>query len=256
MRIMTFNLRFDNERDGVNRWKNRREVVTELILKRAPSILGTQEGTPGQLDYLQCHLQGYRMLAGSRPAEDERCQYPTLFYRVDSFRSPENGEFWLSTTPGIHRSKDWDSAFPRMMSYGILEDLERGRELLVMVTHLDHVGRMARLEQARLIRDWWSRRRLPCILMGDFNAKPGSDVHQILTDEKLGWADSWVLLGREEGVESMTHHDFNGNAEKFRMDWILHTPEFESLAAQIVRDHLDGRYPSDHFPYVVDLDWK
>jgi endonuclease/exonuclease/phosphatase family metal-dependent hydrolase len=256
MRIMTFNLRFDNERDGQNRWMNRRRMVTEIVHKHAPTILGTQEGTPVQLDYLQCHLRGYRMLTGVRPAEDQSCQYPTLFYREDAFRSVENGEFWLSTTPQVHRSKNWDSAFPRMMSYGILEDLEVRRELIVMVTHLDHIGPAARLEQARLIRGWWSHRRLPCILMGDFNAEPGSDVHRLLTEEQTGWADSWILLKKAEGIESMTHHDFGGNAEKFRMDWILHTPDFRSLAAYIVRDHMDGRYPSDHFPYVVDLQWR
>ncbi len=256
MRVMTFNLRFDNERDGGNRWRNRRPLVVSLIQRLAPSILGTQEGTPAQLDYLRCELSGYRMLAGARPADDDACQYPTLFCREDSFLCVENDELWLSSTPRVHRSKDWDSAFPRMMSYGILEDREHRRELMVMVTHLDHVGQTARLEQARLIRDWWSGHRVPCILMGDFNDSPGSDVHQLLTDEETGWTDSWIALGHGEGVESMTHHDFNGNAEKCRMDWVLHTRELRSLAAFIVRDHLDGRYPSDHFPYVVDLDWS
>jgi endonuclease/exonuclease/phosphatase family metal-dependent hydrolase len=53
----------------------------------------------------------------------------------------------------------------------------------------------------------------------------------------------------------MTHHDFHGNCCKFRMDWILVTPEFRVLDAFIVRDHMNGRYPSDHFPYTVNLDW-
>lgn len=255
MRVMTFNLRFDNEQDGGNRWENRRLLAASLIQRLAPSILGTQEGTPAQLDYLQCELSGYRMLAGARPADDDSCQYPTIFYRQDSFHCLENDEIWLSSTPQVHRSKDWDSAFPRMMSYGILEELEHRRELIVMVTHLDHMGRTARLEQARLIRDWGSGRRLPSILMGDFNDAPGSDVHRLLTDDDGGWTDSWIALGRGEGVESMTHHDFSGNAEKCRMDWVLHTREFRSLNAFIVRDHFEGRYPSDHFPYVLDLDW-
>lgn len=255
MRVMTFNLRFDNELDGENRWVNRRGVVIQLIERYDPSILGTQEGTPAQLDYLQCRLTGYKMLAGPRPAEDEACQYPTLFYREDAFRNQENGEFWLSLTPGVHRSKNWDSAFPRMMSYGILEDFERNGEMSVIVTHLDHIGQTARLEQARLIRNWQRANHLPCILMGDFNAQPGSSVHQLLIDDHGGWTDSWETLGKGEGVESMTHHDFQGGAGKFRMDWILVTAEFRVLDAFIVRDHLNGRYPSDHFPYVVDLEW-
>jgi len=255
MRVMTFNLRFDNEQDAADGWVYRRRLVVELILKLNPSILGTQEGTPAQLHYLQSELSDYRMLTGTRPADDEACQYPTIFYQPKAFRCLENDELWLSSTPLVHRSKDWDSAFPRMMSYGLLEDLELGRELLVMVTHLDHIGRTARLAQARIIRDWWGGRRVAGILMGDFNDAPGSEVHRLLTDDRGGWIDSWVALGRGEGVESMTHHDFRGNAEKCRMDWVLHTRQLRSLDACIVRDHFDGRYPSDHFPYVVELDW-
>jgi endonuclease/exonuclease/phosphatase family metal-dependent hydrolase len=231
-------------------------VVTQLIKRHGPSILGTQEGTPRQLDYLQCELGGYKMVAGDRPVEDETCQYPTLYYREDRFRWLEAGELWLSSTPAVHRSKNWDSAFPRMMSYGVLEDLEAGRELTVIVTHLDHVGQWARIEQARLIRDWLSRQPGPCILMGDFNDHPGSDVHQLLTDDQGPWKDSWEMLGKAEGVESLTHHDFSGKPEKFRMDWILVTMEFRALSASVVRDHDNGRYPSDHFPFMVDVEWQ
>ncbi|MCU0587325.1 MAG: endonuclease/exonuclease/phosphatase family protein [Syntrophobacteraceae bacterium] len=256
MRVMTFNLRFDNEGDGENRWINRRRLAAQVVQRLGPDLLGTQEGTPAQLDDLQCSLPGYGMASGARPSDDMTCQYPTLYYRQDRFRCIESDDLWLSSTPRAHRSKDWDSAFPRLMSYALLEDLPRGRELMVVVTHLDHMGQTARLEQARLIRAWWSQRRAPGVLMGDFNDAPGSAVHRILTGAPHGWVDTWVALGYGEGVESMTHHDFSGNAEKCRMDWVLATPELRSLMAFIVRDHLEGRYPSDHFPYVVDLDWK
>ncbi len=39
------------------------------------------------------------------------------------------------------------------------------------------------------------------------------------------------------------------------MDWVLTTREFAVLDALIVRDHFAGRYPSDHFPYIVELEW-
>jgi endonuclease/exonuclease/phosphatase family metal-dependent hydrolase len=255
MRIMTFNLRFENDRDGENGWVYRRRIVVQFIEHYAPSLLGTQEGTPAQLDYLARQLEGYRMLAGHRPADDGTCQYPTLFYRKDAFRSIESGEFWLSLTPEIHRSKSWDSAFPRMMSYGIVEDLGCNRQLVVIVTHLDHLVLDARIEQARLIRNWRNGRGLPSVLLGDFNDQPGSTVHQLLADGPGVWRDTWETLGRGEGPESMTHHDFHGNSWKFRMDWILITPDFRVRDAFIVRDHVNGRYPSDHFPYTVDLDW-
>lgn len=88
----------------------------------------------------------------------------------------EGGEFWLSKTPFIHRSKDWDSAFPRMMNYGLMEDCETRRSFWVAVAHLDHIGAEARLEQAKILFGWVNNRSGPRILMGDFNDVPGSDV--------------------------------------------------------------------------------
>ncbi|MEZ4604734.1 MAG: hypothetical protein R2861_15425 [Desulfobacterales bacterium] len=44
MKIMTFNLRFENDRDGDNSWVNRRRMVVDIINRYQPDILGTQEG--------------------------------------------------------------------------------------------------------------------------------------------------------------------------------------------------------------------
>lgn len=255
MRVMTFNLRFENDRDGDDCWKNRRAFLVDVVLGRSPSLLGTQEGTPAQLGYLQEHLHGYRMHAPVRPL-DETCQYPTLFYLEKRFRLQEGGEFWLSRTPAVHRSKDWDSAFPRMMGYGLFEDLECGKVFWAAVTHLDHIGKEARTEQARRIVEWMQGRlQEPRVLMGDFNDLPGSSAHRILTAPDSALQDSWVALAREEGEQSMTHHDFKGVPQKCRMDWILVSHHFLVLDAFVFRDHLGNRYPSDHFPYAVDLDW-
>lgn len=252
IRIMTFNLRFENDRDGPNVWSQRRDLLIETITHWEPDIVGTQEGTLNQLDYLQHHLSGYRMHAPQR-VEDETCQYPTLFYRQSLFRARAGEEFWLSRTPRLHRSKDWDSAFPRMISCGLFEDLMRGERIWLAVTHLDHIGSQARTEQARIIGRWLQGRSGPCIVMGDFNDAPGSLVHRLLTGPEVGLLDTWQVLGREETDTSMTYHGFLGVPSKTRMDWILVSSHFEVAAASIVRDHRQGRYPSDHFPYVADL---
>ncbi|MGA7877712.1 MAG: endonuclease/exonuclease/phosphatase family protein, partial [Desulfoferrobacter sp.] len=168
MRIMTFNLRFENDRDGQNSWSNRKNLVIEVIQKYAPSILGTQEGTQRQLAYLHDCLSGYEMSAPER-SFDETCQYPTLFYRKDKLRVISCGEFWLSKTPHIHRSKNWDSAFPRMMSYSLFEDLDFHKTFWAIVTHLDHIGMEARRQQAKIIAEWIERKSEPVVLMGDFN---------------------------------------------------------------------------------------
>lgn len=252
MRVMTFNLRFENDQDGANAWVHRREPVTRLIRQYAPSILGTQEGKWSQLLYLQNHLPEYHLHAPGRVLDDT-CQYPTLYVRRDTFDVRGGEEFWLSRTPEVHRSKDWDSAFPRMVSCARLRDGKTGGSLWVAVTHLDHMGSEARYEQARILAQWVKTRNGPVILMGDFNDAPGSPVHRVLAVRGRGLRDTWQILGRKEGPESFTHHAFTGIPKKARIDWILVSPHFRVKAATVIRDRFESRYPSDHFPYSADL---
>ena len=255
MQIMTFNLRFENDRDGENSWSHRRDLLVEIIRESCPDVLGTQEGTQSQLAYLEDHLPQYQMQALGR-FWDDTCQYPTLFFRADRVRLVEGGEFWLSRTPSIHRSKDWDSAFPRMMSYGLMTDLEAQKTFWIAVTHLDHMGSEARLKQAEILAEWLSERAGPHILMGDFNDVPQSAVHHRLISPRTGLRDTWQVLLRAEDEASMTHHNFHGVPQQCRMDWILVSREFRVLDAVVVRSNRDGRYPSDHFPYAALLDWE
>jgi endonuclease/exonuclease/phosphatase family metal-dependent hydrolase len=186
---------------------------------------------------------------------DEKSQYPTLFYRHDRVELLEGGEFWLSKSPDVHLSKDWDSAFPRMMNHGLFREKQTGKLLRASVTHLDHMGSEARKQQAGIIRRWIAEQKEPVILMGDFNENPGEIVHGILTSTETGLRDTWQILGREESEESMTSHDFSGVPQKGRLDWILVSRHFSVKDAAIIRDHHGNRYPSDHFPYQAQLEW-
>ena len=252
MRAMTFNLRFENDFDGINHWVNRRDFLVRTILKYRPHVVGTQEGKPSQLKFLEENLHGYCISAGAR-CWDDYCQYPTLYFLESHFALLESREFWLSETPEVHMSKSWDSAFPRMMSYAFLKMRQSGRQLWVSVTHLDHISERARIEGTRMIRDWAFARSAPTLLLGDFNDCPGSEVHRTLNKPLGPFTDSWQALRKPEDHKSYTHHGFTGIPAKGRIDWILTTQEFSVLDSAVVRDHQAGRYPSDHFPLWVDL---
>lgn len=252
MRFITFNLRFENERDGENAWSARREMIVRLIKRYAPSVLGSQEGRWVQLRYLEERLPGYAMQAPTC-VNDDTSQYPTLFVFREASDVVGRESFWLSRTPRVHLSKDWDSAFPRMMSAARLRARSGGTVFWSVVTHLDHAGEEARYRQAEMLADWIASRREPVVLMGDFNDEPGSRTHAVLTAERTGLIDTWETMNREEGEGAFTHHGFEGVPQKARMDWILASRSFEVEGVQILRDREEGRYPSDHFPYLADL---
>ncbi len=253
MRVLTFNIRFENATDGANAWHYRRDLVSEIINRYNPEIVGTQEGRWNQLMDLKERLPEYHLHAPDRVIDDT-CQYPTLFFLKGALTILEGDELWLSETPRIHRSKSWDSGFPRMMSYAKLRCAGSKSTIWACVTHLDHLGPEARIRQASIISEWASSLDEPAVLMGDFNDGPDSKTHAILTSQKTRLRDTWQVLGLPEGVLSATSHGFTGIPKKERIDWVLASPEFLVRDTSIIRDDFQGRYPSDHFPYKADLD--
>jgi endonuclease/exonuclease/phosphatase family metal-dependent hydrolase len=253
MKIMTFNLRFENDRDEENAWVRRRDLVIEIINLYQPDILGTQEGKWTQLTYLQEQLPAYAAVLPGR-VPDPHIQCPTLFFRKNGHRLEEAGDFWLSRTPMVHLSKDWDSAFPRMLTYAGVYRETSGEKIMVADTHLDHVGVEARFQQARIIAQWVNDQKLPVILMGDFNDAPGTRTHALLTQPETRLCDTWERVEGCESQESFTHHGFSGKPQISRMDWILADAAFRVRTARVIRDAFDGRYPSDHFPYMAEID--
>ncbi|NOY68224.1 MAG: endonuclease/exonuclease/phosphatase family protein [Deltaproteobacteria bacterium] len=254
MRVMTFNLRFENNADGKNSWQYRKTLVTDLILTHRPDVLGTQEGKWGQLMYLKAELSDYHAhLPNRKPHEYAQC--PTLFIRKSAFSITGGNDFWLSKTPDVFLSKDWDSAYPRMISFADIVCKKTGKKLCVAVTHLDNIGKIARIRQAELIAGWMTSLHAPVVLTGDFNDAPDSEVHDILAGPGACLKDSWQAAKKGEGPDAFTHHGFTGQPNNTRMDWIFSGNGLEVADVRIIRDHDEGRYPSDHYPYMADLKW-
>ncbi len=252
MRILTFNLRFANPLDGPNQWKYRKELVVETILVLRPDLVGTQEGTVPQLDYLSRHLSGFLPLVAHRQV-DPTCQYPTIFYR-EGFQVQESGEFWLSETPGVHRSLSWNSAFPRMVTYGLFQEAGRDMPFYFINTHLDHVSAQARFQGARLIREFFQDKKEPLILAGDFNEPPDAAVYQEMVRPDRRLLDTWRAVHPKD-YDPPTQHDFTGEPRGHRIDWILISDPFRVINAAIVDYNHQGRYPSDHFPYLAEVEY-
>lgn len=251
-KVMTFNVRFDNPQDGLHAWSFRKGLVARTVLDEAPDLLGTQECTKAQLAFLVENLKGYRPCTPQRvPDDDPGVQMPTIFYKVQHWVPRERGEFWLSDTPGVYRSKSWGAAFPRLLTYAKFYHLPGGVSLWFANTHLDHVSAEARRKAACMIKDWVMAKRLPVVLVGDFNEGPGGDVQAILTRGRRGLKDAWSPLRYLEGDSTPTVHHFTGIGEGERIDWILMSPELEVLEAHLVT-RSDG-LPSDHFPCVATL---
>ncbi|MBU6239658.1 MAG: endonuclease/exonuclease/phosphatase family protein [Planctomycetes bacterium] len=257
IRVMSFNIRYGTANDGVNRWENRRTALIETVTRFNPDLLGTQETLAFQRDYLLQQLSGFQTVAAGRDDGKESGEMAALFYRKERFEAIEFGHFWLSETPDQIGSKGWDAALPRIATWVKLRDRKApdARPILFLNTHFDHKGRKARAESASLIRAKLQEIGAECrwIVTGDFNADPKDVTYANLFAQSD--ASSRLLTDTLRVVQPTPQSNegtFSGFDAKQtggpRIDWIGCSDHFIVQAAEIVRDAMDGRTPSDHFP--------
>src|SRR5688500_5179790 len=96
LRVMAFNIRYDNPGDGPNNWKHRRDAVAKLIKERELDVAGLQEVMAHQLDDLKERLPDYEFLGVGRDDGKRQGEFSPLLVKKDSFKIEDSGTFWLS----------------------------------------------------------------------------------------------------------------------------------------------------------------
>ena len=179
---MSFNIRYDNPKDGKQNWHHRKENVVRMINFYDLDIIGMQEVLVTQLNYLKEHLNQYETVGVGREDGKDQGEFAPIFYRKERFEMLKNGTFWLSETPE-KVSKGWDAALERIATWAVLKDRNTKKKFLFMNTHFDHVGDIARMESAKLLKQKTNELAddLPLILTGDFNLVPTSEAIKTLT---------------------------------------------------------------------------
>lgn len=258
LRVMTFNVRNSNAKDGENHWQHRKELFEKTVRDFNPDLLGTQEVLADQYDALAAMFPDYVAVGVARDDGKREGEWSAIFYRKSRFEQLDSGNFWLSETPDEVGSRSWDAACTRICTWARLRDKGSNKEFLYANTHWDHKGDVARLESAKLIR-----KRLPdlakgspVILMGDFNCIEDDAPYRMLTNsdgaQGVALIDSYRKAHPERSKDEASFHGFKGTVTGSRIDWILHTPNFKATAAEIIRPQ-NGRFASDHYPVTAIL---
>ncbi|XP_065829345.1 uncharacterized protein [Oscarella lobularis] len=141
-------------------------------------------------------------------------------------------------------------------------------DIVVVVTHLDHMSEELRLLQAGKLLERCKQLKKPHILMGDFNSLTRSDydddewedlieerksrrwelpehkVTKLLT--KSGYRDAWTVAGRPE--KRFTAHV---RSPKYGIDYFWLSSKWKGKVknCQIVQNNA-----SDHFPLILDIE--
>lgn len=248
--IMSFNIRYDTEEDGENKWGNRKEACLKMLEETKPSIFGIQEGLDHQVSFLEDNLPQYDYVGIGRDDGYSSGEYAAIFYSVEHFQLLESNSFWLSETPDVP-SLGWDANNIRIVTWLHLKDLKHDKSIYVFNTHFDHKGKIARKESAKLLVQKIKEvaNEKPIFITGDFNAWISNSLFEPITDEYHN---------------ARRFADYTDNKKSFNLwgKWYAHWSvdyifykNADALAFRTVTEDYGVPYISDHYPIITHFNY-
>lgn len=249
--VITYNIRYATENDGVNAWSKRKDNVKALVNFYEADILCTQEALAEQYDFL-LENSGFEAVGAGRDDGKRKGEFSPIYYNKSRFSKKDGGVFWLSQAPNVP-SKGWDAMFNRVCTWVRLYDKLNKKEFLVFNTHYDHVGVQARIESAKLIKQKIQEiaPKLPVVYTGDLNVTPET--------EAIATIKSFLNDSKEVSMEAPYGPEGTFNGFKFdsplkdRIDYIFVNKGFKVLKYAVLSDSKNQRYFSDHLPVFAKL---
>lgn len=256
LRVMSFNIRYDEPRDGVNAWANRKQKVADVIRFHKADLVGVQEALLTQLRDLEGLLPDFAWCGVGRTDGKESGEYSAILYRKSRFAVQKCDTFWLNES-GAVGVKGWDAAFPRIVTWARLKDRLTGRNFIHFNTHFDHVGQRAREESASLIL-----RKAgeligggPFVVTGDFNVVESNGAYKTIMagTPTIKVVDARYAAERGHFGGNSTWNGWKDIEPDRRIDFIFVRQGTRVLEHGILSDRWNGLWASDHLPVLAEI---
>lgn len=257
LEVISFNARYAGGGDGVNSWSNRVPLIKTYFEENQPDVIGMQEVLPGQLEDLTKLLPEYEFVSAGRSDGKTKGEACPVFYREDLFNKIESGHFWLSETPGEPGSMDWDTHFPRIVTWVHLVSKISGKDFFIFNTHFSHISEEARVKSADMLLKQIGERsgEKPVILTGDFNTPKGSQPYNRLIkggEHEIQLSNAEKLAQTTYNGE-ITYNAFDPEYTGSRIDFIFVSSHFEVRMHAVDEIKKDSVFISDHYPVRADV---
>ena len=264
-RVMTCNVRItglpEDETAG-RRWEDRRDACLKAIRMYRPDVICMQEVIYDSYNYFKEKFSDYVAYGFAGPEMDPYTEgyhfigKNVIFFSKKRYEFVSSGCYWLSETPLAAGSCSWNTMRARHCNWVRLRDRKSGAEFRVLDIHLDHKSDDARREQMKMIVGECAQYAdgFPQIICGDFNS--GIENAPVACLRDAGWQEAYEAV-HGPGEAGFTYHGFKGpdyrkkNAR--RIDFIFVRGNLRPVSAEILRDKVDGLYPSDHYFLMSDF---
>jgi endonuclease/exonuclease/phosphatase family metal-dependent hydrolase len=261
IKVMTFNIRYDNPGDSANSWPNRASQIYNFILNEKPDILGMQEVLWKQYENIDSVLKDYTSTAVGRDDGARAGETNPVFFRKEKFDMVRTITFWLSDTPEVPGSKGWGASLPRVVTWMELVEKESHDHFFYFNTHFAHDSDSARIMSANLLLREVGKitEGSPFIITGDFNLQPSDTGYTILTGPAESvplLKDSFLVSEKRPVGPSYTFNGFSDSAGKRRIDYIFIRNGMKVLEHRTFIKKEKGVFISDHWPVEARISLK
>ena len=260
IRVVTYNMLFDlfdSNLAPINRWPARLPRIVELIDEMNPDVIGTQELQPNQVQDLVPLLE------------------PTYeFISVNSSTGDQDGIFVKKRRFHILKEElvfsESDPVTP-VITIVELEDKKTNASVAIANSHFSFGNIENRGLEAHLVakKVHSLAKHIPVIFMGDLNTFPnrpdnsfpfydGDYVNDILTKNTLQDSINVSLVGHVGPIGTFTNNPpsilpFEGTGTPgVFLDHIYVSKGITVLIHAVQPGTVDGHFPSDHMPVVID----
>lgn len=256
--VMTYNIKLDYPKEGENSWTNRKDFFINQLKFYEPDIMGVQEAMPNQMKDIDNLLGNYSFVGVGRDDGKDAGEYSAIFYKKNQFTILKSSTFWLSQTPE-KISMGWDAVCNRVCTYALFQNKSTKKIFWVFNTHFDHVGEAAKTNGLKLILSKikeLNSKKYPVVLMGDFNSEPETD--RIIELKKM-MDDSREISVQPPFGPSGTFNAFRHDLAVTRLIDYIFLSKGGAIKVNkyaILSDSKDLKYPSDHLPVYIEIDFK
>jgi endonuclease/exonuclease/phosphatase family metal-dependent hydrolase len=261
LKVMTFNIRYDNPADNFNAWPYRASFVCRFLNNEGPDLFGMQEVLASQYEYLDSVMTDYSSVGIGRTDGIKAGEMNPVFFRKERFELIRTKTFWLSETPEVAGSKAWGANLPRIVTWVELSEKNTHEHFYFFNTHFAHDSDSARIMSAGLLLNKVDSiaAGFPFIITGDFNMLHSSKGYEILTGPYESvplLSDSYAITEKRPIGPAYTFNGFSDSTSSGRIDYIFvrYGLKVREHRTFIRKEH--GIYISDHWPVMTKVSIK
>ena len=264
LKVMTFNIKWQGHYDGKfhdTGFARRKPLVLDVLTKYGATIIGLQEVSIEQRAELAPELPGFGMFPLPAEAGGER-----ILYRMERFDLRDSGHEDLRRKP----EKAGTNIGVRDFVWVYLQDRISGRRFYVLNLHMDHRSSdRGRQLDGVLIGEWIRNREFsdPVILTGDFNGKPNQPRYLYLTGQQaypdedgiivkmpMPMLNTFGVANPHARYTGTRNADYSGKKNRHQIDYVFVPKGSTVIDSRIIYYHVNGSYPSDHFPLLSEFE--